>query len=134
MLEAIISIAIAGVVLLAFAELNIQSARISRVNMSEIRATLYLRELIEVTKDLEQSDWNGLNMSCTAIAVCHPEISSNKWTLMSNVQPLESGVYTRWIYLESVDSITKKATAVITWHNGLTQRKMELQTYLYNLQ
>lgn len=149
LLEAMISVVVASVVLGAFITLNLQSTRTGRANVSEVRATLYLRELIEVAKDLEISNFDELKIAdCAAPNHCHPVLPPvGAWDLAAGDQTLE-GTFTRWLSVEDVcrdgddqivpcggpfppDGVTKKVTANITWDNGFTSRSKSLEAYVY---
>lgn len=150
MIEVMIGMGIAAVLLMGFAVLVIQSAKVSRANATELKATLYLREVIEALKDLEQSNWAAIVAApCAAPFTCHPAAISNAWTLTAGEEALNDGTYTREFSTELVyrdaatgdivelpgllDPNTLKVSATIRWHNGITDRQMILETYVYNL-
>ena len=137
LIEATISIGITTVFLVAFVSLILQAEKTSQINNKELRAEMYLQELIEISKDLEQSDWDAL--TCTS-ATCYPGIqhTPDRWVLSSGSESLESGFYTRSISIADVtdsgipDVTAKKVTANIEWHDGSQLRTMKMESYLYH--
>jgi len=138
LIEATISIGIATIFIVAFTSLVLQALKTAHTNTNELKATMYLQELVEVTKDLEQSDWPYIaGSSCYTPSVCHPDIQSNKWILSSGEEQLDDGFYTRSLTLEQepdVNPHTKKiiAHAQIEWDDGSQHRTSQLESYLYN--
>jgi hypothetical protein len=159
-IEAVVGIALASVFLTAFATLTMQTIKLNRANINELKADMYLKELIEVAKDLEQSDWPTIaNSSCTNLN--YLKIEDGKWNLNSepdlNIETeVQNDGYTRSIKIENVcrdqrtreilstgcDPIlcdlnlienqnTKKIIAKIIWNDG-THSPMTLETYIYN--
>ena len=152
-IEALIGITIGGLLLATFSTLIYQTIKINRVNASQIKATMYLQELIEVAKDLEQSATTtiflpGPTLSCNN---CYPKDSGgNTWTLV-NVppEPQLEGIFSRAITISPVsrdatnheietpynfandDPYTKLATATISWYDGSQNHTQKLETYLY---
>lgn len=150
-IETIISIGLAVILLIGFTTLILQIIKTSQVNTSELKAMMYLQELIEISKDLEQSGWDELiNPPCAAPLICHPEATLNTWTFTSGAESLDNGTYTRSLTIESVsrnqntfpneivsnggidDPNTKKIIATIMWYDGLQTRNLMLETYVYN--
>ena len=148
MIEVLISLAIASIVLLTFTSLNVYNIKISRANTTRLKANMYLQELIEVAKDLEQSDWDAIvNSPCST--ACHPQIQGNAWILVLGAETLENS-YTRSVKFEEVrrdqlafpntivdsggviDPDTKKSIAEISWNDGFQNRTLTLETYVYN--
>ena len=149
MIEVLISLAIASIILLTFTSLNIYNIKVSRANITRLKAGMYLQELIEVAKDLEQSDWDAIvNSPCPT--ACHPEIQGNAWVLVSGAETLDNNIYTRSVKFEEVrrdqlafpniivasggviDLNTKKSIAEISWNDGFQDRTLTLETYVYN--
>lgn len=149
LIEATISMSIAAVLVVVFTALIIQTVQISRTNADRLRATLYLRELSEVAKDLEQSNWDLLasaTSTCAFPSVCHPEVSGNIWVVASSTESLDGGAYVRSFTVEDVyrdqltfpnsivetpgvlDPGTKKVTGTVVWAGGT----MELEAYVYD--
>jgi len=149
LIEAIVSMAIAAALIVVFIMLIIRTVETSRTNADRLRATLYLRELSEVAKDLEQSNWEMLasaTSTCAFPSVCHPQVAGNIWTVASSTESLEGGAYVRSLTAEEVyrdqltfpnfivstpgvlDPNTKKVTGSVVWSGGT----MELETYVYN--
>lgn len=147
-IETIISMSIASILLVVFTGLTISAVDMGRTNASQFRASMYLRELNEIAKDLEQSNWDLLasaTSSCAAPSICHPEVSGNAWTVSAGSETLD-GVYTRSLTVEPVyrdqltfpnsivpigifDPDTKKVIGTITWDGN----SMTLETYIYDL-
>ncbi len=149
MIEVLISLAIASIILVTFTSLNLYNIKISRANITKLKASMYLQELIEVSKDLEQSDWDAIvNSPCSA--ACHPQIQGGAWVLISGAETLDSDVYTRSVKFEEVhldqlafpntivasggivDPNTKKSIAEISWNDCFQNRTLTLETYVYN--
>lgn len=150
LVEVLISIGIIAVLIAAFNTFIVKAAKLTQINQNEFQANLYLKEVIEIVEDLEQSDWEELSLSCTESNPCHPASEGSVWKLYSYEQTL-NGKYKRGVYIESVcrddsdfpnnivpcpgsfnDFNTKKVVATITWNNGSTPRTLVLETYVYN--
>lgn len=145
MIEAVISIGIAGVLVLSVSSLLVQAAKISERNISEIKATIYLQELVEVVRSLEISDWSKIECSAD---VCHTELSGGAWTISSGEEKLEAERYSRFLTIEDVyrypptnevteeqielDPDTKKVTGHVKWNDGIKNRETTFETYVYN--
>lgn len=140
--EVLVSIAVITIMILTFEVLIAQAIKISRLNRLELRATFYLREAIEVAKDLEKSNWSELSLSCTESNPCHPDGSSGSWQLVSGEgNPDPESFYTRSLFIQGVcrdandkingtgcvGSDTKKVTATVTW----LEEELNLETYVY---
>jgi len=149
-IEALVGITLAALLLVAFTSLITQTIKINQANMSKLKATMYLQELIEVAKDLEQSATTTIfeNPLCNAPNICHPEDLGGHWTLVSGVESLEDGAFVRSITIEPVsrdagynietiyniandDPNTKIATSTISWSDGFKNNTSTLETYLY---
>lgn len=149
LIEAIISMSIAAILVVVFTSLIVRTVAISRTNADRFRATLYLRELAEVAKDLEQSDWTVLasaTSTCAFPSLCHPKVSGNTWIVASGSESLDHGAYVRSFSVLDVyrnqltfpnvivetpgvsDPNTKKVAGSVLWSQGT----MELETYIYN--
>lgn len=151
-IEILIGISLSAVILTAFLSLLVQTMRISQANIKNLKASLYLRELIELAKDLEQSDWDYLSLSCSSR--CYPVINESNEIIFLQESELEeklpeSREFERYLTLEPVyrdndfkitessgggseDDYTKKAIAKIYWHDGFGEREAKLEAYLYN--
>jgi len=150
--DALVGVFFGTIFLVAFAELILNGVKMSYVNNSQLKAKFYLQELIEVTKDLEQtpSGWQTIiNTSCNDSSPCYPTTSGSDWILVSDPskQTLENNTYTRWLTIEDVyrnptnqivnrtdpgavlSTSTKKVIATITWNNG--RQTSTLVTYVY---
>ncbi|OHA52882.1 MAG: hypothetical protein A3A97_04255 [Candidatus Terrybacteria bacterium RIFCSPLOWO2_01_FULL_40_23] len=115
LIEVILSAALLATFGVAFQTLSIQSAKLSRLNQDKLKATMYLRELIEITKDLEQTNWTstGLgNLNCVSPKSCHPVINLTTnpytWELVEDdpgnpVFPNGDAAYTQSITIEPVN-------------------------------
>ncbi|MBI4114400.1 MAG: hypothetical protein HY445_00990 [Candidatus Niyogibacteria bacterium] len=148
MIEVTVSVLVGSVLLVTFLTLVTHSAKIERANKETYQAELYLREMIEVAKDLEGSNWTELT-SCQDIQ-CHPEISGTTWTLISDDQTI-NGIFTRSMTIEAVqrdnggtfpnnivetggndDPNTKKIVGTISWETVAGPRTRSLEAYVYN--
>jgi prepilin-type N-terminal cleavage/methylation domain-containing protein len=151
LIEIIISIALVTIFLLTFTTLTLEAIKISQTNTKELKATMCLQELIEIAKDLEQSNWEEItNSNCYDPNVCHPEIQDNKWILVPGEENLDG--YQRSLSIEPVyrdqlsfpniivsnngvlDPDTKKIVTKISWDDGFNPRSLILETYVYNFQ
>lgn len=152
LIEAIVGIGIALTLLVTMTMLIVQATHISRAGKDRFIALLYLREAIEISKDLEQSNWDLIaNAASVCATICHPEASSSAWTLVAGNETLDGGTYTRFIRAFPVfrnqltfpniivesggvfDPNTKKVSATIAWQNAAGPHTMSLETYIYNL-
>lgn len=113
-IEVIISSTIGLLIFTALASLIFYTIKTSRVNKSELKATMYLQEMIEVAKDLEQSEegWAIINIStCDSIdpEFYYPKINSDKWELVGtdgneDILPEEDkDIYDRSLKIENVE-------------------------------
>ena len=147
LIGAMVGILISAVLLTAFMNLLNQAMKISRANASELKAKMYLQEMIEVAKDMEQSAtstifYNTGNPSpCTN---CHPIVNGTAWAFDNDPEIIEG--FTRSMTISPVlrdisgnlvlsigtdDPGTKMATATISWYDGFKNRSAALETYLY---
>lgn len=150
LIEVLVSTAAGIIILVSFITLATQAKKISRSNSEKLRATLYLREAIEIAKDLEISNWNELSEpSCAAPVSCHPEISVSTWQFFANEETLDSGFFRRSLSIFPVyrnqlafpneivlaggvlDPDTKKITAAISWLDEFGAKTMNLETYVH---
>lgn len=150
-IEAVVGTAIAAAILVTFLTLIVSARQISRSNAEELRAALYLREAVEIARDLEASDFAEFeNADCTAPGVCQISISGNAWTLTGGTQTLD-GKYARTISVHPVyrdkpaeefpneivaspgvlDPNTKKITGVVSWTGQWGMKSRQLETYVY---
>ena len=156
LIEAVVGIIVALIIILSFTALITRAVTYSSINGKQLKATLYLQEMVEVAKDLEQSDWDSLN-NCISVD-CYPEISaSSTWILSMGRENNIEGIYDRWLTIEHVcrdissatptyeilpipchpahidySSSTKKIIAEIEWDDQLGSQYLELEAYLYN--
>jgi len=153
--EVIISVAIAATIVLAFQTIIVQIIKINLANQSQLKATLYLREAIEIAKDLEQSNWSQLISSSNL----YPVADGANWMLEVGPGPKLENRYSRYLTIEPAfryddpalqgkicgfgtpssgcttdNEKTKRVTATIQWNDGFTNRIMTLETLVLNLQ
>lgn len=155
-IEIIISSTIGLIVFTALASLIFYTIKTSRVNKSELKATMYLQEIIEVAKDLEQSeDWDTGQLTKSDSAcltnTCYLDVPQSlnlkTWVISTTPETLDG--YVRSLTVEKVcrngsnkiatcdginpeDQKTKKVIATILWNDGFHDRELNLETYLYN--
>ena len=157
LIEAVVGIIVALIIILAFTALISRAVAYSTINGKQLKATLYLQEMIEAAKDLEQSSdgWDRLTTSTSpCYATCHPYVSGSSWDLNSGTEELENNTYERWLAIEDVcrnlitneimdipcdplinpeyNPNTKKIIAYIDWNDQLGSQRLELEAYLYN--
>ena len=149
-IEAITGMAIASLMLLVFISLITYSIKVSKRNISEIKAIMHLQEAIEISRDLEVSNWSEIGKpGCASPSKCHIESVDNEWFLGAGSETLEDA-YSRSISVENVlrnqldfpneittgsgiiDPSTKKIVAEIIWDDGFGPRALNLETYVYN--
>ena len=150
MVEALVGIVIASILLVTFTSLSSRAITLNRDNVNNFRANMYLKELIEITKDLEQSDWGEIK-DCNIR--CKPSQNGNTWGLAAiadinnpdDYENIDNKFFKRWIIVENVnrdlnnkiaefgnsDDKTKKIIAHIEWDDG-TLHEMKLETYVYD--
>lgn len=133
-IEAIVGIAVGSILLVAFASLIWQTMKMSRANVRDFKAQLYLKELVEVIRDLEQSNWQEIaNTFCTEFSPCFPQISGGNWDLVSGSKENLEGIFERWIVIEdTADTQTKKVTAKLEWNNGFENKNLKTEIYVYS--
>ena len=135
-IEAIVGITLAALLLVAFTALISQTIKINHANTSGLKATMYLQELIEIAKDLEQSATSTIfapsGYSCD---VCHPIIiAPGVWSLTnipSGQETLENTFHRSITIGNTGDYKVKMATATISWYDGFKNNTSTLETYLY---
>lgn len=150
-LEVVISTAISAVLLITFLTLIFESKKAGAGSSDDLKAMLYLREAIEVSKDLEKTNWAEIkNSLCAGPEKCHPEIASGAWIFVTGEEILENR-FTRKIsvfpvYRSSVsfpneitetpgilDPNTKKIKASVSWPaRGGQNKTINLENYVYN--
>ena len=138
MVEVIVSLTVSIILLTTFQTLIIQMIKINRSSESSFLASVYLRELIEVAKDLEKSDWSEITKAeCLIPNKCYPKIESSEWKLFptTTAETIRNNgyVYERWLSVENINASTSKVIAQITWKNvaGATSSST-LENYIYN--
>ena len=167
LIEAVVGIIVALIIILSFTALITRAVTYSSINGKQLKATLYLQEMVEVAKDLEQfnAGWNLLdNSTCTSTNFFYPtQVASGtswSWNLINDKEPLENGIYTRWLTIQHVcrstttneiissscnsaecdpnnpaeySSTTKKIIAEIEWIEAPGKTvTTTLEAYLYN--
>jgi prepilin-type N-terminal cleavage/methylation domain-containing protein len=134
MVEVIVSIGIASMVVLGFTYINIQNIRISQHNILNLQANLYAMEAMEVTKDLEISNWSEFD---NCVNKCYPKIDEGLWTFENGQEDIAGeGVFTRWIEVEDNSNFfeSKKITATVEWSDFLkTDQSIKVETYVFNI-
>jgi hypothetical protein len=139
-IEAVIGATIAALLIITFSTLISKAIVINDANAKELKASLYVQELIEIAKDLEMSPelsgaWNSyLSLpACISPQKCHPEVSGSNWTLNSGEHhPDLAGVYTRSLTIEDEAVGVKKVTATIHWMERTRSRDLTIEAMLYN--
>lgn len=134
-IEVLVSLIMSVIILTAFSSLIFYSVKTSNINISELKANMYLRGLIEITKDLEQSNWNTLKTSNCYNSVCHPEIQANNWVLISGEQSNNGYISSIKLDVNEIGTDIDKKIKVIAkveWHDGYKNRDLTLETYIYN--
>lgn len=115
LIEAVVGIIVALGIILAFTALISRAVAYSSINGKQLKATLYLQEMVEAAKDLEQftttwqSNWvsaTGDECNTTTPAVCYTAASGTSWVLISTT-PAAKGetvenTYNRWLTIENV--------------------------------
>lgn len=148
LVEALVGITIAALLIITFTSLITHTIKITQANTKGLKATMYLQELIEIAKDLEQSATSTIFVSGSPCIDYHPEVIGGAWNLIPNPEPLE-GFATRTITISPVSrdpgtheietiynpanesTSTKMVTATIVWYDGFQNQTSTLETYLY---
>ncbi|MFH1451123.1 MAG: prepilin-type N-terminal cleavage/methylation domain-containing protein [bacterium] len=137
-IEVLISITISLILLTSFTALTTQSIKTARRNAHELKALIYLQELIEISHDLEKSDWAQIiSAGCTLADPCYPKNNNGVWALVKNKDDsinTEDNEYTRSLIFSEIRSDTEKAIAKVSWLENEQTRELTLEAYLYNLQ
>jgi len=154
LIEAVVGIIVALIIIVAFTALISGAIRYSSINGKQLKATLYLQEMIEAAKDLEQStttwqsNWESTTgQFCASSTPCYLDIFGTSWVINSGTSTID-GIYTRSFILEDVcrdsnknidicpsdelSTTTKKIIAEIEWNDQLGYQHLELEAYLYN--
>jgi len=150
LIGAVVGIVVASIMVIAFTTMITKAMISNSVNGKQLTATLYLQEMIEVAKDLEQSDWSSLTDPLCISLQCYPDISGGSWALYNGEQVID--IYTRSFTVEHVcrdagyeilpspcnladpgyDENTKKIIAEIEWEDRLKSNHLKLEAYVYN--
>ena len=155
LMEVIIGIVLGGMFCFVFLQTIQQAVRINNANKSEWQASMYLRELAEIARDLENSNWDELSVTCTESSPCHPvAVSSGTasvWELVAGEETLD-GKFSRTIVVERVcrnsasfpnsivncseasavpDANTKRVMAEIRWSGAGGNRTETVSLYLH---
>ena len=153
--EALISVGIAASLVVTFTTFISKNIKVNYANTKEVKANFYLQELIEVARDLEQSDWSEITAPlCASPNICHTASSLGAWQFLAGAENLENKSYSRSVTIEDVyrsvstfpntivdstipgavlDPNTKKITATISWYDGFQNRSSTLETYVYQM-
>ena len=132
-IEVLISMGIIAVLVIGFQSLIVRTVKTSRANQAEFQANLYLRAAIETAKALEQSPdgWDKFSAAtCTTDNKCGFTENGTGWDINSGTELLDN-LYTRSFIIETIESDIKKFTATIEWFNGISNRSLNLETYVY---
>ncbi len=159
LVEVMVTVILAVGLVLAITALGVQTRKITRLNLVELRASFFASEAIEVAKDLEFSNWNHLKTAtCTSAAPCHPVQPSagGAWTLVAGAETLDN-FFTRSVWIEQVQRLncaptfpidivasgvicptpanpdTLKYVARVTWNDDSGAHVQRIETYVYNL-
>jgi type II secretory pathway pseudopilin PulG len=138
-IEALIGITIGGLLLGAFSTLIVRTMKVNRINALNIKAMMYLQEMIEVAKDMEQSATTtvfGPPNDCNTSSACHPKANNSfsppRWELALGKEKLENEVFTQSMIIgDTGDDNVKIATATISWYDGSQNHTANMETYLY---
>jgi len=138
-IEVIISMLIASALITTFQALILGITKNNIANKNQLQATMYLKEAIEATKDISQSDIPQSNWATldTCGANCHPVIKDDVpgtyyWSLDVGSGPLLDNKFARYLTISKVkrnasgaidgngtdDPNTRKVTATLTWRDG----------------
>jgi hypothetical protein len=135
MVEALVGITIAVLLIATFMSLITHTIKINRVNMMGVKATMYLQELIEIAKDLEQSATTTMFAPGYTCDTCHPiVIAPGVWDLTNipgGPEILEDTFYRSIDIGTTTDDNIKIATTTISWYDGFQNQTSTLETYLY---
>ncbi len=137
-IEALFGITIIAIILIAFQGLISYSIRVSRANQTELQANLYLIESVEISKALEKSitnlsQWDAVFPLgvCNETSKCMFVENGDSWEIAAGEEAELDGLYSRDIDIFSVNDYTKRVVATVEWNNGLRNRKLTLENYVY---
>jgi hypothetical protein len=148
MIEVVVSIFIAAVLTTTAAVLTSRAARFSRAHMQELTATLHARELMEIAKAVEGSNWSAF-AACQQPASCYPQAVAGRWTLVSGEESVDGfrrslTVLPVWRnqagFPNSVvpadaggvlDADTRQVQVTVSWEHATVPRQLQLATYIY---
>jgi len=141
---------IAAVLIVSFLTLIVYAQKVSNKNINTFRANLYLTEMVEALKDLENTSWASLDINtCEAPSMCHTAVSGGVWSIETGEEALDDGRYIRSINIEEVhrdqlafpneivvsggvpDVGTKKIIATIAWNSSIGAESESLETYVH---
>ena len=147
-IEVLISMVVALAVLGVLGTTMAMATKMNRMNRYNLQGTLYTRELIEIAKDLEGSDWGMFDICTDTTNGCRPIISgvapNERWGLVNGEQQTID-IYTRSLFVRpvrrdancaifdagNVDPNTKHIEATTKWYNGFFEQTATLETFVY---
>lgn len=132
LVEAIVGLLIAVIFMTAFLNLIAYTLRLNTANIRDFKAQVYLKELVEIMRDLEQTSEGWQKIENAAGAFCYPQENGNEWALVGGVQSNLENIYNRWIVIENTEPNKKKVTANIQWNNGFQDKSDQIEIYVYN--
>lgn len=154
MIEAIIGLAVSAVLAFIFLDTLQSALRIGRANALEWQASLVLRELVEIARDVEVSNWSAvLDPDCASPSLCHLDTTPGPipaWRFEAG-EIIENGIVRSLTVVDVCrdslafpntivdcgvggavpDPNTKKVTARVEWTGPYGDRNLELETYVY---
>ena len=106
-------------------------------------AAALAEEGVEAVRSMRDESWSLVSTAGTY----YPEISIDKWTLLTMDPGLVNGLYTRTVTIEDVnrdvtthnisptgdpDANTKKVTVAVTWKENQKTEDVTIETYITN--
>ena len=105
-------------------------------------AAALAEEGVEAVRSMRDESWSLVSTAGTY----YPEISVDKWTLLTSDPGLVNGLYTRTVTIEDVnrdvnddiassgspDDNTKRVTVTVTWNENQKTEDVTIETYITN--
>lgn len=135
MIDLIVGLAIVSMILISFNAWVEWIARTSLKNQNKLQAELFLREGIEIAKDLEKSNWSLLE-ECFYPITCgfSPNDSLKSWEKNAeskNEETLNNVLYARILSTEKITNNNIRVMATVSWSNHDQDYNLYLETYVY---
>ena len=142
LIEILIVGAVIGIGFVGLVAFLISSASTTFQITRNTEAAALAEEGMEAVRSMRDESWSLVSTAGTY----YPEISVDKWTLVSTDPGLINGLYTRTVVIDNVnrdtnddiassgtlDPNTKRVTVTVTWQENQKAEDVTIETYITN--